>query len=359
MTSRIGGTLRVVLATLALATVAQPQGLRVLRPVGGELSTAFSSIDGVRELRDGRVLVVDERDRLVRLADFRNGTVEQRGRDGGGPGEYRAPIRIFAAPGDSSIIVDRDMSRLLFADSTGHLERTQSLRSVGALQGWITRFIPRHGDTLGRLYVMGNANRVTLQGELLADSVPILRWDRQGTRLTSLAFVRMRSAADRGGAFRGPSAIPFVVGDQWAVAADGRLAIVRWDSYRVDLVSADGTRIVGPVIHVSPLPVTPAIRAEWRAQLAPGDPEPVRWPEFVPPFQEDAAIFAPNGHLWVRRTGAAGSLPLYDVFDDAAHRVFQVQLDGPGEVVGFGRAHAFIVRTDEDGMRYLRRVALP
>ena len=358
MTHRLFSAARLALLTLFSATAVQSQAVRALRTVGEELAFEFSSIAGVRELPDGRVLVVDARERGIRLADFR-GAVVPVGRDGAGPGEYRAPIGIFPAPGDSSIVFDGGQTRLLYADAAGRLGRIQSTAGVGASSGAITRFVPQHGDARGRLYATETAIRQLPQGVTLADSVVIQRWQRDGTALVPLAFIRVRSLEDRGGALGGPSAVPFVVGDQWAVAHDGRVAIVRWDTYRVELVGADGQRVVGPVIREEPVRVTPAIRDEWRRQQAPNAAEPPHWPEFLPPFPTRAAIFAPNGLLWVRRSVPAGALPLYDVFDASAQRIFQVQLDAPGDVVGFGRAHAFVARVDEDGLKYLRRVALP
>lgn len=349
-----------LLACLSLATgVSFAQTVQTLRTTGDELAFDFSSIDGVRELPDGRLLVVDARERGVRIVDFRAGTVAPVGRDGSGPGEYRAPIRIFPAPGDSSIIFDGGATRLLYADASGRLGRIQSSAGVGASSGIATRFVPRQGDALGRLYGAESGLRQTAEGIAQADSVAILRWDRTDAALRPLAFIRLRSLADRGGALGGPSAIPFVVGDQWAAALDGRVAIVRWDTYRVELVSPDGKRIVGPTVTVPPIRVTPAIRDGWRNAQPPGTAEPPRWPEFLPAFPVRAAQFAQDGLLWVLRHGPVGALPVYDVFDTAARRVGQVQLDAPGEIVGFGRAHAFIARTDEDGLRFLRRAALP
>jgi hypothetical protein len=359
MALRISSAFLIACVSLLWATEARAQAVHVLRTVGAELSHEFSSVDGIRELRDGRVLVVDARERGVRLADFHAGTVVSIGRDGSGPGEYRAPISIFPAPGDSSIIFDGGQTRLLYADAAGRLGRIQSSADVGASSGALTRFVPRQGDARGRLYATESAIRQTAQGVTLADSSAILRWDRNRTALVPLAYVRGRSLEDRGGAIGGPSAIPFVVGDQWAVAPDGRVAIVRWDTYRVELIGQGGQRVVGPVVPVEPIRVTPAIRDAWRSQQAPGVPEPPRWPEFLPPFPTRAAIFAPNGDLWVRRNGPAQSLPLYDVFDQFARRILRVQLDAPGDVVGFGQAHVLIARVDEDGLQFLRRAALP
>ena len=66
-----------------------------------ELAHPFTSVAGVRELGDGRVIVLDSRDFVVDVADFTADTVRQVGSNGDGPGEYRWPVELFALPGDS------------------------------------------------------------------------------------------------------------------------------------------------------------------------------------------------------------------------------------------------------------------
>src|SRR5690242_3721427 len=73
----------------------------VLGKPDAEFAEPFTLIRTIRELSDGRVLVVDPRDRIVQLVDFRSGTATKVGRTGAGPGEYGLPDRIIALPGDS------------------------------------------------------------------------------------------------------------------------------------------------------------------------------------------------------------------------------------------------------------------
>ena len=54
-----------------------------------EIETAGA--DRRSELRDGRVLVVDSRDAMVKLVDLARGTATQVGRQGAGPREYQGP----------------------------------------------------------------------------------------------------------------------------------------------------------------------------------------------------------------------------------------------------------------------------
>jgi hypothetical protein len=162
------------------------------------------------------------------------------------------------------------------------------------------------------------------------------------------------------------SVVPFIVGDQWAVDATGRIAILRWDDYRVDFVMPSGTVVRGQPIPFRRVRVSEAHKAEWReeerARLA-GSPavvrEPGRWPEFMPPFPTRPASFAPDGTLWVLRTGAAGANALYDLVDAGGRVVRHVTFAPRSRVIGFGARSVYVVRRDEDDLEYLERFAWP
>ena len=102
----------VVGLTLLPITISAQQPISLGKP-DAEFSEPFTQIRTIRELSDGRVLVVDPRDRIVQLVDFKAGIATKVGRTGAGPGEYGLPDRIIALPGDSSAIFDPDNSRCL------------------------------------------------------------------------------------------------------------------------------------------------------------------------------------------------------------------------------------------------------
>jgi hypothetical protein len=70
------------------------------------------------ELRDGRVLVADSKDRLLFIYDFAKETATQVSRQGSGPLEYQLPSGIFDA-GDSIIVLDFLQQRMLILDDKG------------------------------------------------------------------------------------------------------------------------------------------------------------------------------------------------------------------------------------------------
>lgn len=85
-------------ALVLLGVLARPQQTptRALGGTPAELSEGFTEVTAIRELNDGRVLILDRGEGTLLLGDFRDGTIRQVGRRGCGPGEYEAPMQLFA-----------------------------------------------------------------------------------------------------------------------------------------------------------------------------------------------------------------------------------------------------------------------
>ena len=109
-------TLRFALPALlaVLPDLASAQGaVRKLTKPESEFSEPFSNVAAIRELRDGRVLVADTKDKILQLVDFKLGNATKVGREGSGPGEYGLPMQMVGIQGDSSIVFDPINSRYL------------------------------------------------------------------------------------------------------------------------------------------------------------------------------------------------------------------------------------------------------
>ena len=79
-----------LLASAALPAAAQLPTRTLFKPLA-EHREPFSQIAAVRELKDGRLLVVDSRDKLVQLVNLNANRAIKVGREGLGPGEYGLP----------------------------------------------------------------------------------------------------------------------------------------------------------------------------------------------------------------------------------------------------------------------------
>lgn len=347
-------------------------------------SEEFTGIEGVRELKDGRVVVLDAQDKAIHLIDLAANTGVRIGRDGDGPGEFRLPLEIWPV-GDSAVV--RDMARF---------GKLMVITPKGAIGGFVpmldsalsTRsFNPTGVDAAGRFYGLEyTANSVY-------DSARVVRWDRaRRTRDTVALFMSslippkmnegdvVRAASGRvAGVRRAARPRAFFAYNQWALAPDGRVAIVGASPYRVTYVNTNGSRTAGPVVNYRPVPVTEAEKEAWLVEASrPGPslmmqrdgpmvatyrkrqaPTDVEWADVLPPFQLKAAHFASDGMLWVQRSTKAGAPALFDVFDASAKVAFQIELAAGRKLLGFGTGTVYLARVDEDDLHYLERYRLP
>ena len=107
-----------LLASAALPAAAQLPTRTLSKPLA-EYGEPYSQIAAVRGRKDGRLLVVDSRDKLVQLINLNANRATKVGREGSGPGEYGLPTQLFALPGDSSVIFDSLNQRYLMVHPDG------------------------------------------------------------------------------------------------------------------------------------------------------------------------------------------------------------------------------------------------
>jgi hypothetical protein len=372
-----------VVAAVALPAYAQNVQTRTLTKPDVEYSEPFTQITGLRELRDGRVVVSDIRDKVVEAVDFKAGSAVKIGREGSGPGEYALPRSVFPLPGDSSVVVDALNRRLLVvlpdAKPGGFIELGSGGGGGGMIIGGSSVAAI---DARGRFYSQGPPIQMVNGAPQTSDSTPIERWDRATNKRDTLAWLQMPKGSAQVSGGRGNmnvrigAANPFSPQDQWAVAPDGRVAVVHADDYHVDWADAAGRRTSAPPIRFDRLKVTEAHKQEWResmksatgimvtnnngkqtAQAVPmrNVQDPPDWPEYMPPFLTNAVSFANDGTLWVKRTTVAGAPPTYDLIDGAGRVTQHVVFPKRTKLVGFGNGTVYLVRLDEDDLEYLQR----
>lgn len=376
-----------LLVLSASATIEAQTPPQIAVKLDVEHPAQWTSIVGVRELKDGRLVVLDARDQALKLVDMKSPRPTMIGRKGSGPGEYQLPLRLFALPADSSVIFD-------MANSGSPMVVTPRGAAGGVLPGQAGGGFLDMGsevDGSGRIY---RTSRDYDRRGIAA----IERLERRTSRVDTVAYTSRRiecsfatrppPATDTGSrrpAFaRGRTTGPaFLQLEQWAVAADGRIAVFCPDPYRVVLIDANGSRVNGPPILYEPIRVSEAEKRRWRDEQqqpvasirvtsagqtagytpsqAPTDPDswPVHLPPFVPAKGLNGAVrFAPDGLLWVERTFAANASPTYDVVGRDGRVAYRVTLPKRTRVVGFGANSIYAVRRDDDDIEYLQRLRL-
>lgn len=384
---------------VATPMLAQNVQTRTLNRPEVEFEEPFTGISGLRELRDGRVVIADPRDKVVQVVDLRAKTATKLGREGSGPGEYGLPTGLLALGNDTTGVIDYLNNRILlitpqatiggFVDLNAPTPNAPGGGGRGGMM-MVGSSMPSMADAKGRMYVRGSPFTLVNGQPQSADSVALLRWDRASGKRDTVAFLRVPTNSSQISGGRGNMRIsigggaPFQGADQITVAPDGRVAIVHHDPYSVEYVSETGQRTKGQPIRYDRVRVTEGHKDEWResrrnamgmmmtndngrrtATMAPLNnvQDPEDWGgEYMPPFlNTNTATFSNDGYLWIRRTGAPGMAPTYDVIDRAGNLALKVVLPQRSRVIGFGNGTVYTIRLDEDDLQYLQRhrMAMP
>lgn len=379
------------LASLGIAVAgwnvakAQSPVTRTLTQPLFEFPREFSEVGAVRELRDGRMVIVDARELTVLMLDPRSGSASTIGRAGDGPGEYRWPTRLYPLAGDSTLLWDASGGRLMIISPDGKPggfldpNRTEGDSITASAQ----RFFIRAADGRGHLYGEAQPIRSGANGvPELADHSAIVRYTVATGKRDTVGLWPVRKDANarvvQGMVISQPRTQPFPAWEHWTIAADGRIAFVNHDPYRVDFVGVKGRVIQNAPIPYDRVRVDDALKKQYREErqrptmamtysrgggssmgMIPGRfTEPASWPEFLPPYL-GTAMFGPDGLLWIPRAVAAGKPPLYDIIDGSGKLFERVQLPPRTKLIGFGTKAVYVVRIDDDGLQYLQRHASP
>lgn len=252
-------------------------------------------------LSDGRLLVVDQKPMTILLYDAAGTFVRALGREGSGPGEYRAPQP--AAFLDSLFVHDHQLRRGTVYGLDGNVARTFATACC-------IRFGPVSVDAEGRFRVMGPGAsgraqwlRFSAEGAL-TDSFPV--WDLATPKTWALPRARVH--------------VPLSPENRAIPLRSGDLVHGATDQYRflVTRAGRDTVRIFGRT-DLTPERVPARIRdslftertgrdAALRAIASRND-----IPAVYPLWQELAEDGA--GNIWVLAGGDGGRPPRLDVFD--------------------------------------------
>src|SRR5687767_209958 len=363
----------VAIALTAVATaVAFQQAPRAitLRPADATLGEPFTSIHSIRELADGRVLISDySPDNRVVVADLLSGRVRRVGNVGAGPREYRQAGRLFALPGDSTLLIDSpDRGRwwlLMHHDSIVRNVPPDSpaLRVVGGS--------PAGVDDRGRVLGVRSAGSEKLDHNRIRLQLIALVGERNSARADTIARLRgdeyqITQVGTRERPFWNQIQLSGSVADQAMLFPDGWIAVVRVQPYRVEWRNSSGTWIRGPEVPWEWPPADAKEKAAAFERLkrrigdrAKADDRP--WTDRLAPVRtNNSMIAAPDGKLFVLRAQWSKEPDTrYDVFDRTGQRIGQLALPDSERVVGFGPRTVYISVRDADGFHTLRRHPWP
>lgn len=367
-------TLRRLMITAALAPACLTSALhaqgpeRTLGAPTARLTEPFSEIAAVRELRDGRVIVLDGKEQRIVVADLARGSVTPIGAKGRGPGEFLRALRFIALPGDTTWVVDAQGGRVLVIGPDATPIGVVTTFPSPASDSGISTNALRAADGLGQLYVVKTKAPVSEGNLAPPDSTRIMRYDRARGTVTPVGLVALpdtKITVQRSG--KEITAVdimrtPFSVGDEWDVRASGQVVIARRAPYRLEVLALGQPPMRGPVIAASPRRVTEADKTEYLAAMPNGASvkrESVPWPDVMAVFLPRALVVTER-EAWVRRSGAPDAkVAAHDVFDLQGRRIAGLSVPSEVRILLVTARGVYVARTDEDGLQYVERHALP
>jgi hypothetical protein len=164
---------------------------------------------------------------------------------------------------------------------------------------------------------------------------------------------------------------PFSAPDQWLVSPDGTVIIARVREYRLEVLTPDGGRRLGPPIPYDRVVVTRSDRdgylGRFRERFSSMIPTEVvnthvraiKFPEHRPPFDGTIHV-APDRRIWIPRPAVASEGPLtYDVVAiDDGRLIERVVMPPDTKILGFGSEALYAVFVDEFDLLRARRYTL-
>jgi hypothetical protein len=430
------------LALIALTTAANPlclaqslPAIRQLGPVTAVAKEPLGAVSSVRALPDGRVLINDIVGRRVVMfdptlstvtviADTTSATASAYGTRPGG---------LIAFRGDSTLFVDPASLSMLLIDPTGKIARVMSApraNDVGFLVGGpfgnpgfdaegrlvyrappnFTAFGPRPGG--------GGGNGLP-QFPTLPDSAALVRYDLATRKVDTVTFFKtpkfnLNVTRSADGGIRVTSITnPLPQGDDWALLADGTVALVRTKDYHVDWLNSDGTMTASPKIPfqwerltdeakvafidsakvaiekarasgqfavpgggqvmMRPAPAGEGAPAGARggntsvAAVGPGGGalggqlppltmvSPSELPDYKPAFAPGSTRADADGNLWIRTSQNVDARPVYDVVNRKGELIDRVQLPANRVLVGFGSGGVVYLAVRDGATAHLER----
>lgn len=318
--------------------------------------------DGVLELADGRVALLEKFAPSVTILDWHTGSQLRAGRGGRGPGEFEQPHAVLLIHPDTLALLEAVGRKIHFFTTAGAFVRS-GLLPPGPF--YVTAGL--FADTTGWIYLVNHGNPI-MALETGADSLGVYRFRAGYSEADSIWRIGtsplVQIALDQGNTM-----MPLVFSDQDAigVSADGRVirasARSQWfDQWHEGVVNSLGT----------PWGLTPARVTQRDRDSVTGELSAIRiYRGIRPRFADRKAVFdqlvvAPDGQAWLRLTRPRAGKQVYRVFAVDGSPKFDVALPPESLLAGVGNKYAYVLRFAQGGTpRYpeeadqLGRVRLP
>ena len=298
----------------------------------------FSQIGGVMVDVDEDIIVMDEKEVVIKVYDKKGKHLRTFGKRGGGPGEFNTARRIVLKGGRDIVVLDRGNNRLSYYSKNGKCLEEISLGKYSSISR-------ARADSRGYIY----ADTMTLEGD--TGIYEIVKFDPELNRVDTIAKVEQ---------IRKPLELnPVPEWFMYMVLENDRF-IWGWNAkYELTINNPEGTAVRKIVKDYEPVKITKKeqekIMEESFGDMEIPDTIKIVFPKSYPPFYY--FICDDIGRVYVRtqRENDRGDLK-WDVFDEEGIYILSFYLP-PGELLYCIRndyAYTFI-NEPEDGIPVVLR----
>ena len=432
--------MRFLIAVPLLAATAvgaqQAPTVRLINAPDAQSKPILGQAAAVRQLPNGELLVNDIAKRQLLLLDrsLTASAVVADSVSGGASSYGPRPGALVGYFGDSTLFVDPADLSMFVIDPTGKIARVAAVprsQDANAMGNNVTGSPAI--DSHGRLVYRGAPPRMMPQvgpkGEFsipeLPDSAAIVRVDLATRKLDTAGFFKIAknkmvtSQNERGGMMITSEINPMQTLDDFAVLADGSIAIVRGRDYHIDFVNPDGGMSSAPKVafdwqrmtdedKIAVIDSARTAMEKLRSQMTaggtnlsisgasgggptmvfqmgaggdgggrggppPGGPaggaaaglggalnfvNASDLPDYRPVFSSGGVKADLDGNLWVRTSSVrAGAIagPIYDVINRQGAVVERVQVPSGRAIVGFGKSGVVYMVARDDKGSWIER----
>lgn len=337
------------IGTLVIATLAcSPAESQSRLALEAKLPSSFGMLSNVVELRDGRVVFTDTRDKLFLSADLKTGKVDTLGKRvdslprGASASHYRFPGWVAHLAGDTVALVDFGAIRTTRWNEQGQSIDVLPIKVVSGETPVLLYDTVGYGYKIDYQAILGGGEPGR---SLRPDSVPVLRIALKSGAVDTIAHLATPEYGDAAfGEQIQQAAKVFAPNDHFGVLPDGTAWVARGRENRVDWRSPDGKWSRGATRAYTRIQVTQADKDRVLVQVREqgkqfGMPQDlaITYPfaETKPPF--DFALGREIGEVWLQRPRAQEDAALvYDVINRQGAFQRSVTLPKGASLAGFG-----------------------
>ncbi len=335
----------------------------VMGEIGREGGTELFRVSGARLLESGRLAVGNSGTFEILYFEGDGALAFRAGREGDGPGEFRAITSFPGTAGDTLTIYDVRLGRLTTLDGEGAVVGTRPLTPPSQ----VVDLLPLTVGSDGRVVAVYGEARIFGTSGIRRDTVPLMVID-SSTAVDTVSLwpgKQWSFASTEMGAFRTE------VGFGYAVEAsgrDGHAVVGSTDQLRLTMVNAEGETVLRVAGSAPARTVSTEDVERWRGDRMAGLPDDfpasIRTAIEAAPHNETLPAFSgllldADGRIWIGESTTPGAVDRrWIVLEPDEERAFRVVLPGSAEPLDARGSLLVVLDHTELGEEIIRMVQL-